>query len=186
MTVTRLKGIGYCARISRVGDWALNFALALAREHDVRLNIFFFPALPCNEHPSRGRHGEQSRLSEQEKIDLERKFRLYYDDRLGEYENVGFRLCEGDEDPELRRCLIVREDYDILVLAYEHYGCTFGRQPIEGFAESMPCPTVLVGPEREDQVYYNSPASLWRDRLGLKDSEWNSVGEARIEEGFRN
>jgi len=185
MTVTRFKGIGYCARIGRVGDWALNFALALAREHDVRLNIFFFPAQPCNTHPSRGRHGERSLLSEQEKIDLEREVRLYYDDRLGDYDNAGFRLCEGDEDPELRRCLIIREDYDVLVLAYEHYGCTFGRQPIEHFAESMPCPTVLVGPEREDQIYYNSAASLWRHRVGLKDSEWRPVGEAGLGAGSR-
>jgi hypothetical protein len=55
-------------------------------------------------------------MSEKEEIDLERSIRLYYDDRLGDYVNVGFRLCEGDEDPELRRCLLVRQDYDILVL----------------------------------------------------------------------
>lgn len=186
MTVRRLNGIGYCARISTAGDWALNFALALARRHDVRLNIFFFPTQPCNTHASRGRHGERSRMSEQEKIDMEREIRLYYDDRLGDYENVGFRLCEGDEDPELRRCLLVREDYDILVLTYEHYGCSFGRQPIESFAESMPCPTVLVGPERRDQIYYNSAASLWSHRLGLKDNEWRPVAEVGIEAGFRN
>lgn len=125
-------------------------------------------------------------MSEQEEIDLERGIRLYYDDRLGDYLNVGFRLCEGDEDPELRRCLLVRRDYDILVLAYEHYGCTFGRRGIESFAESMPCPTLLVGPEREDQVSYNSAASLWRSILGLNDDDWRPLGETGIEAEFRS
>jgi hypothetical protein len=186
MTVKRLNGIGYCARTGRVGDWAFHFALTLARRHGVRLNIFFFPTPPCNAHPSRGRRGQDAAMSEKEEIDLERSIRLYYDDRLGDYVNVGFRLCEGDEDPELRRCLLVRQDYDILVLAYEHYGCTFGRQRIESFAESMPCPTLLVGPEREDQVYHNSAASLWRHILGMKDDEWRSIDEAGIEADFRN
>lgn len=182
MTVRRLNGIGYCARISRVGDWAFQFALALARRNDVRLNIFFFPGPLCYPHASRGRRGERSRMSEQEKIDLEREIRLYYDDRLGDYDNVGFRLCEGDEDPELRRCLIVRKDYDILVLAYEGYGCTFGQRPIESFAESMPCPTVLVGPERQRQFHYNSAARLWRHSLGVAEEHWLPVEEAGIKE----
>lgn len=177
MTIKRLKGIGYCARISKVGDWALNAALELARRYEVRLNIFFFPGPLCYLHSPRGRRGEQARMSEQEKIDLEREIRLYYDDRLGDYVNVGFRLCEGDEDPELRRCLLVRQDYDVLVLAYEGYGCPFGGRPIETFAESMPCPTLLVGPKRRDQVYYNSAASLWRHLLELEDSRWLPIAE---------
>ncbi len=179
MTVRRLNGIGYCGRISTAGDWAFHFALALARRHNVRLNIFFFPSPPCNTHVPRGRHGERALLSEQEKIDLERKIRLYYDERLGDYENAGFRLCEGDEDPELRRCLI-KADYDVLVLPYEDYGCSFGGRPIESFAESMPCPTVLVGPGRADEIYYNSPASLWRHLLGLHDEEWRPIEEAGV------
>jgi hypothetical protein len=180
MTIRRLNGVGYCARISTVGDWAFHFALALALRHDVRLNIFFFPTPPCGSHPSRGRRGDRSTLSEQDKIDLERNIRLYYDDRLGDFDNVGFRLCEGDEDPELRRCLIIRKDYDVLVLAYEHYGCTFGRQPIESFAASIPCPVLLVGPERENQLYHNSAASLWCHSLGLEDCEWLSLSEGAV------
>jgi hypothetical protein len=117
-------------------------------------------------------------MSDQEKIDLERQVRLYYEDRLDEYENVGFRLCEGDEDPELRRCLLFRQDYDILVLAYEERGCTFGGEPIESFAESMPCPTVLVGPEREDQIYYNSMATLWHPTIALDDRGWWPIRES--------
>ena len=92
MTVKRLTGVSYCARLSRVGDWAFQFAFGLARRHDVRLNIFFFPDPPCRPHGHRGRHGERLRMDEKEKIELERRVRLYYDERLGDFVNVGFRL----------------------------------------------------------------------------------------------
>jgi len=111
-------------------------------------------------------------MSEKEKIELERRVRMYYDDRLGDFVNVGFRLCEGDEDPELRRCLLIRKDYDLLVLSYEHRGCSFGERPIEEFAEHVACPTVLVGPRRSDEFYLNTPATLWTDVLGLDEGEW--------------
>jgi len=172
MTVKRLSGVGYCARLSPVGDWAFGYALRLAQRQDVRLNIFFFPTPPCRTHAARGRQGERLHVGEKEKIELERWVRLYYDDRLGDFVNVGFRLCEGDEDPELRRCLLIRKDYDVLVLAYEHHGCPFGERPIEEFAERMACPTVLVGPGRSDEFYLNTPARLWTETLDLHDGAW--------------
>ena len=172
MTVKRLSGVGYCARLSPVGDWAFGYALRLAQRQDVRLNIFFFPTAPCKAHTGRGRHGERLRVGEEEEIELERWVRLYYDDRLGDFVNVGFRLCEGDEEPELLRCLLIRKDYDVLVLAYERRGCPFGRRPIEEFAQHMACPIVLVGPDRSDQYYLNTPARLWADTLALGEGEW--------------
>lgn len=172
MTVKRLTGVGCCARLSRVGDWAFEFAFRLAQRHDMRLNVFFFPDPPCRPHATRGRHGERLRVGEEEKIELERRVRPYYDERLGDFLNVGFRLCEGDEEPELLRCLLIRKDYDILVLAYEHRGCLFGARPIEEFAERMACPTVLVGPGRSDELYLNTAARLWTETLDLVDGEW--------------
>ena len=175
MTVRRLSGVGYCACLSQVGDWAFEFAFGLARSHDIRLNIFLFPDPPCKEHATRGRRGEGLLMGEREEIELERRARVYYDVMLGDFVNVGFRLCEGDEDPELRRCLLIRKDYDVLVLAYEHRGCTFGERLIEEFAEHMPCPIVLVGPMRSDEVYLNTPARLWAEALGLNEGEWLPV-----------
>lgn len=175
MTVRRLSGVGYCACLSQVGDWAFEFALGLARRQDIRLNIFFFPDPPCKKHLARGRRGERLLIGEKEEIDLERRVRLYYDDLLGEFVNVGFRLCEGDEDPELRRCLLLRKDYDVLVLAYERRGCLFGETPIEEFVGHMPCPIVLVGPDRNDEIYLSIPAKLWAETLGLNEGEWRLV-----------
>ena len=170
-----LNGVGYCARMTQAGDWAFDFALDLAVHNDVRLDIFFFPSPPEQTHPSRGRRGESAEVPEEEKIAIERDVRLYYDNLLGEFINVGFRLCEGDEDPELRRCLLIRREYDVLVLGYEGFGTRFGSKSIEQFAQSMPCPTILVGPERADQLYINGAAESWIERLGLTGHPLNRL-----------
>lgn len=119
--------------------------------------------------------GERAQLSPEKLMAVEREIRLYYDQLLGGYVNVGFRLCEGDEEPELRRCLIMKRDYDIFVLAYEGYRCQFGGRTIEEFAEAMPCPTVLVGPERSDQFFLNSACELYLEELGLSSRPWHRL-----------
>jgi hypothetical protein len=172
MTRQSMRGVGYCARMTPAGDWAFEYAFDLAVAHGVRLNIFFFPSSPFRPHHPRGRRGEHARLSVEQMIALEREARFYYDPLLADYVDVGFRLCEGDEDPELRRCLIMERDFDILVLAYEGHRCRFGGRTVEEFAEAMPCPAVLVGPERSGQVFLNSAAELWIDELGLTSRRW--------------
>jgi hypothetical protein len=167
--------------MTRTGDWAFDYALDLAVRHDVRLDIFFFPTPPSRAHAPRGRHGELADLSEHQKIQMEKDVRLYYDEILGDFVNVGFRLCEGDEDPELRRCLLIRKEYDVLVLAYEGFHCQFGSRSIEDFAESMPCPTVLVGPERPGQRFVNTVASTWISRLGLENEDWQHIKDISVQ-----
>ena len=181
MTRQSIHGVGYCARMTRAGDWAFDYAFDLAVRHKSRLNIFFFPTPPCQSHASRGRRGELFELSEEKAVALERDTRLYYDSLLGDYVDVGFRLCEGDEDPELRRCLLFSKDYDILVLAYEGYRCKFGNRSIEEFAESITCPTVLVGPESRDDIYLNTAGGLWLETLGLTDRSWHHIEDVAIE-----
>lgn len=169
-----LNGIGYCARMSDVGDWAFDYAFQLAKRHDIQLDIFFFPTSPCEEHQARGRWGELMRMARENEINLEKEIRLYYDEKLEDYEKVGFRLCLGDEAPELRRCLL-RHEYDILVLGYEARLCPLGEKPIEYFARSMQCPVVLVGPTGPNEIYLNEPATLWTDEIGVRQGEWKPV-----------
>jgi len=162
--------------MTTVGNWAFQFAFDLARLHDVQLDIFIFPTAPCEGHESRGRRGEQFEISDQDAIEIERRVRLYYDELLGDYDKVGFRLCLGNEAPELKRCLFDRE-YDILVLAYERRLCPFGERPIEEFSKLQQCPVVLVGPGSQDEIYLNSPAELWISDLGLDNKEWQHIDE---------
>lgn len=180
MTVQRISRVGLCASMTAVGDRALDFALDLARQHGVRLDIFLFAGDPFRPHEPRGRHGELRPLDRREAIELERQARLYHDARLGDYVDVGFRLCEGDEDPELRRCLHFRHECDVLVLPVPSAGATFGGRAIAEFAESLPCPVVLVGPEEVGPLRLNSAASLLADRLGLEAADWEPLAEPAV------
>lgn len=174
MTRASLKAVGFCAWRTEVGDRALDYALSLARRHGIRLDIFIFPSAPTVPHPSRGRHGERLEDTEVDVVELERQVRLYYEDRLGDYIEVGFRVCLGDEAPELRRCLLGREA-DVLVLPYEVEGCRFGEQTIEAFARHMPCPVVLVGPVGDTELHVNPPAELWTTELELDRRPWQAL-----------
>jgi hypothetical protein len=164
-----LKDVGFCAHFSPQGDWAFEFALSLARRLKHRLNIFYFPRL---EGPSSS--GPAGRLSEDEIIALDRRVREYYDDKLGDFVDVGFRVCEDLAATELRRCLF-RKEYQAMMLGYLDYGAPFGDESIEVFAYRFNGPIVLVGPDRPNQLYLNPPATLVSWQLGLTEDEWESL-----------
>ncbi len=169
MTTMALKDIGFCAHFSRQGDWAFEFALTHARRLKHRLNIFYFPQLDqsLEVRPS-------SPLEEDELVALDRKVREYYDDKLGDFVEVGFRVCEDMIDTELRHCLF-RKEYQVMVLGYLGHGAMFGDDPIETFAYRFNGPVVLVGPDRPSQLCLNPPATLVSWRLGLTEDDWESL-----------
>lgn len=165
MSTFAVRSIGFCAHYSPQGDWAFEFALGLAMARSVRLNVFHFLADPYDP-GARAPRG----LSAEEKaalaIRLERDLRLYYDARLGDYLDAGFRLCEDPEWTELHRCLTKRE-FQVLVLGYPREGATFGGVPIDEFVTNFVCPVVLVGPRSPFDIRLNEPAALIHDKLGL-------------------
>ncbi len=163
MTSIAVKDIGFTAHFSRQGDWGFEFALSLARRLGHRLNIFYFPRLD-----SSLSNRPAGRLDEDELVALDRRVREYYDDRLEDFVDVGFRVCEDFVATELRRCLFRRE-YQVMVLGYLGHGATFGDDSIEAFAYRFNGPVVLVGPDRPDQLYLNPPARLVGWRLGLSE-----------------
>jgi hypothetical protein len=171
MTIPTLNAVGFCAHYSEAGDWAFEYALQLAREHGVQLNVFHFLADPYD--PA----ARPPDLSRQERADLiiqkERELRLYYDRLAGDYLDVGFRLCEDNEWTELHRCLLIRE-FQILVLAYPEWHASFAGRPLEEFAEAFVCPVVLVGPVSRRQYHLNRPAALLADQLHLEGS-WSEL-----------
>lgn len=166
MTTIAMKDVGLCAHFSRQGDWAFDLALTLARRLKHRLNIFYFPRLdwPAADQPT----GE---LGSYKHATSDRKVREYYDDKLGDFVDVGFRVCEDLIDIELRRCLFRRE-YQVMVLGYLGYGAMFGDVTMETFAYRFNGPIVLVGPDEPDQKYLNPPATLASWQLGFSDDEW--------------
>jgi hypothetical protein len=174
MTIPTLNAVGFCAHYSTQGDWAFDYALRLSRAHAVQLNVFHFLADPYDDDavPPTG-------LSRQEVLKLvvekERELRMYYDERAGDYLDVGFRLCEDNSWRELHHCLVIRE-FQILVLGYVAPGAQFAWKPIEEFADSFVCPVVLVGPDSPRQFRLNGGATLIRDKLGLPEGTWERIG----------
>jgi hypothetical protein len=134
-----------------------------------RLNIFYFPRLDWAS--SIGADGKWGR---NELVVLDRRVREYYDDKLGDFLEVGFRVCEDLIDTELRRCLFRRE-YQVMVLGYLDYGAMFGDVPIETFAYHFNGPVVLVGPHRPDQLYLNPPAGIMSWQLELAGDAWSPL-----------
>jgi hypothetical protein len=170
MAIPTLNAVGFCAHYSPQGDWAFGYALSLSRRHSLQLNVFHFLQDPYDPHDysSKGlSREERAKLA----IERERELRLYYDELAGDYLNVGFRLCENVEWTELHRCLIVRE-FQVLVLGYPKPPAFFAGKPIEEFADSFICPVILVGPERKNQFFLNSRASLIVNSLQIPARDW--------------
>jgi len=169
VTSIAIKDIGFCAHFSLQGDWAFEFALSQATRLGHRLNIFYFPRLDWAASESRIHDWDEDEL-----VALDRRVREYYDEKLGDFEEVGFRVCEDLIDTELRRCLFRRE-YQLMVLGYLGYGTMFGDDTIEAFAYRFNGPLVLVGPDRPDQLWLNPPARLVSWRLGLPEGGWQPL-----------
>jgi hypothetical protein len=167
MTMTSLQAVGYCAHYSTQGDWALSLALAMARRNSLQLNIFHFLSDPY-------KTGDQTEpLPDKDQlrgvvVEKEKELRLHYDPKLGDYLDVGFRLCEDCEWTELHRCL-TRREFQVLVLACPDHDSTFGGKPIEEFMDAFVCPVVLVGPTSPLDIRLNRPAALIARTLGLDD-----------------
>lgn len=176
MTQATINAVGFCAHYSAQGDWAFDFALELARRRGQRLNVFHFLVDPYDPEDHRGEI-----LSPDEKhelaIEQERELRLYYDERGGDYLEIGFRLCEDPEWTELHRCL-TRREFQVLVLAYPWPGATFAGMTLEEFAHSFVCPVVLVGPGSSGEIRLNHPAHLLGDSLGIGPRDYELVGAA--------
>ncbi len=174
-----LKGIGLCAAFSMQGDWAFDYALTLARAHRVRLNIFHVLDSPYKLRRDvvfvDAEHTKTAQATPALLAEKEKEFRQVYDERLGDYVDVGFRLCEGTQEWELRKCLR-RGEYDILVMGYEKVGAAFGEiHTIEEFAGSFRSPVVLVGTDAPDSFHINRLAEEWLDLLMIPDSKWKIV-----------
>jgi hypothetical protein len=160
-----IEAIGFCANYSKQGDWAFDLALNVARRRSLRLNVFHFLRDPYDPADRTGEGMDRPELT-RVVVEKEKQLRLYYDARLGDYLDAGFRLCEDPEWTELHRCLCRRE-FQVLILPCPAYASTFAGKPIESFVDEFVCPVVLVGPTSPLDLRLNSPARLIADHLGL-------------------
>jgi hypothetical protein len=173
MAIPTLNAVGFCANFSQQGDWAFDYALRLSQKLQKQLNVFHFLSNPYDPNDT-----AIEQLPHEEKeiiaIEKEKKLRLYYDQKAGEYLKVGFRVCYDRSWTELHRCLIIRE-FQLLVLAMPSHEAIFANKPIFEFAESFISPVILVGSDRPNEYYLNSQAALIADKLCIKDNEWSRL-----------
>jgi hypothetical protein len=136
MAIPTLNAIGFCAHYSRQGDWAFDYALELSRRHGIQLNVFHFLADPYDPDALPPTPPFQGRAEPRWWWRRERELRMYYDERAGDYLEVGFRLCQDNEWVELHRCLVDQE-FQVLVLGVVDANATFAGKPLEEFAEQL-------------------------------------------------
>ena len=178
MAIPTFNAVGFCAHYSQHGDWAFDVALKLSKIHNVQLNVFHFLNDPFDKESASTKFLSRSEI-EKLAVAEEKKLRLYYDYRAGEYLNIGFRVCYNDSWTELHRCLLVRE-FQLLVLGYVKKGICFGKKPIEEFADSFISPVILVGPDSPRQLFFNSRAALLEPNLRLDEEIWQISEIAQV------
>jgi len=178
-----MNGVGLCAIFSRQGDWAFDYALTLARRHKTKLNIFHFLESPYMIRRDvvfvDADKAKTAVVSPELIAAKDKELRMQYDDRLSDYVDVGFRLCEGSNEWELKKCF-KKGDYEVLVIGYNSRGADFGGSTtIEDFDRRFHGPLVLVGPDAPDTFYVNEKA---RDRLadlGLPEDSWRLLNGSK-------
>ena len=171
-----VTGIGLCAIFSRQGDWAFDFALSLARSHKAKLNIFHFLESPYTLRRDvvfvDAEKTQTARVTPEFIAQKDKQLRELFEERLDDYLDVGFRLCEGNDEWELRKCFR-KGQYDVLVVGYNEKGASFGgTTTIEAFAARFPGPVVLVGPDAPDCFYVNDAAAERAQELGVPEGKW--------------
>ena len=165
MTTPRIKAIGYCANYTPQGEWAFSLAFDMATRHNLQLNVFQFVNDPYRDAAAK-ETGTPEGTPRPDLVQMEKTLRLHYDERLGDYDDVGFRLCEDNEWTELHRCLC-KHEFQLLVMANPYEKTLFGKRTLIDFARDFVSPVILVGPNDEKELTLNAPAKLVAYRVGL-------------------
>lgn len=176
-----MKTIGLCTHFTQADEWAFDYALRLARTHNWQLNICHWLNSPYSLrrdliYPDLFATGQPVPATPALLARLELQLRQYFDARLGDFDQVAFKLCEGLYQVELVRCF--RQNLlDLVVMGYQSPSelDTSNEQPMEVFAAHLDYPLVIVGPEQPDQFLLNSSAIQWLDDLELPQGSWRQI-----------
>ncbi len=175
MISKRANQIGLVAHYSKQGDWAFELAFEFAKYEKRQLNIFCFSEStyekPFDFNP--GDEFDRSRINEV-LIGEERKLREYFDEHLGDYLDVGFKLCTRQKhNYELKSCMI-KNQFQILIMPFVEHDMVLDDLPITSFASNFVAPVILVGPNSANQYHLNYAASLLAE-TGSLPSKFNNL-----------
>lgn len=179
--------LGLCTHFSETDEWAFDYAIRLVQKHAWQLNICHWlhsPFLLRRDvvdddlfHPTQTQVITPDLLTK-----LEYQLRSYYDAKLGDYTQVAFKLCEGQYQVELARCLH-KHQLDLVVMGYQLDDDETGTQPLEEFASKLPYPLILIGKDGPDSFLLNQKAVEWIDQLDLAGQRWMVLEAAPVANG---
>lgn len=176
-----MKNVGLCTHLSQTDEWAFNFALELVLRRGWQLTICHWLNSPYNlrrdiVYPSLQNEDEEPQpITPKLLTQLELELRQYYDEKLGDFTNVAFKLCEGMYQVELIRCF--RQNLlDLVVIGYQpDEQTTSFEKPLEDFAAQLSYPLVIVGPDDPNRFLLNQASQSWLDELHLPDGTWQVI-----------
>jgi hypothetical protein len=173
--------IGLCTHFSQTDEWAFDYALKLAKHNNWHMIICHWLQSPyslrrdmVNDDLFKPQHTVP--VDEKLLTKLEYQLREYYDQKLGEFTDVAFKLCEGNYQVELTRCF--RQNLlDLVVMGYQPHQASqeHSEKPQELFALEFDFPLIIVGAEGEQHYLINQKASQWMEALCLDNVSWKLI-----------
>ncbi|MEW5873408.1 MAG: hypothetical protein AB1894_29375 [Chloroflexota bacterium] len=181
-----MKVIGLCTRFTPADEWAFDYAFKLVKAHGWQLNICHWLHSPYRLR----REMVQADLFEPGELvtatpevlnHLEYQLRQYFDERLGDFTNAAFKLCEGMYQVEMVRCF--RQNLlDLVVMGYQEAAkisfsdeTESGSLPLEEFIAGLHHPVILVGHQGPGTFLLNQKAVEWLEVLDIPEGQWTLV-----------
>lgn len=173
--------IGLCTHFSQSDEWAFEYALKVAKENQWKMIICHWLESPYSlrrDMVEDDLFQPTSTVPVDEKllVKLEYQLREYYDQKLGDFTDVAFKLCEGNYQVELTRCF--RQNLlDLVVMGYQPQQDDHesSDQPQELFALDCDFPLIIVGAEGPGSFLINPKAVQWKASLHLEEGSWKEI-----------
>lgn len=179
--------LGLCTHFTQTDEWAFEYAFRLARARGWQLNICHWlhsPYLFRRDYVQNDLFQPDETLPVNPELlnKLELQLREYYDPRLGDFTNAAFKLCEGQYQVELVRCLR-KNLLNLVVMGYQPAGDDQDEvvQSMEGLAHKLPYPLIIVGRDGPEHYLLNLKAMEWLDKLDLKEGTWEIIQREQAE-----
>jgi len=180
-TMRPIRGIGLCSTYCQQGDWALDYALSLARRNEAELHIYHILDSPYifqrDTVYTDSEQTDTTKVTPELLAAKDRELRARYHERLGSYPSVGFRLCEGNHEWELKKGFR-KGEYNVLVMGYEENGAGIGgTTTVEKLARNFHAPVVLVGPDHPHSFHLNEKAQEVLYQLNIPKDRYQVLGQ---------
>lgn len=173
--------IGLCTHFSQTDEWAFDYALTLAKANKWHLIICHWLQSPYSlrrDMVNDDLFNPQKTVPVDEKllVKLEYQLREYFDQKLGDFTDVAFKLCEGNYQVELNRC-IRQHLLDLVVMGYQDQQDLQedSERPQELFALEADFPMIIVGADGLQTYQINQKALTWKEQLRLKEGSWSVI-----------